>query len=225
METAVPSDRVTADTLEQAVEALVFAADAPLRPADIARVYGDVTGAEVTDAEVEEAVGRVNAGYRAQGRAVRIERWAGGLRMATVEEVGPFVRAHLSDTRARRLSKSLLETLSVIAYKQPVTKPEIDHVRGVASDYALRQLLERDLATIAGRGEGVGRPLLYATTDHFLDQFGLDSLGDLPSPREIEEILGDPAFTRERSRLLAEATAPAHSASADLPPGPSGSTE
>ena len=210
METAT---RVTADTFEQAVEAVVFASDAPLRPEDVARIYGEVTGAETSGQEVEEAVGRINAGYRVQGRAIRIERWAGGLRMATVEEVAPFVRAQFSDAEAKRLSKSLLETLAVIAYKQPVTKPEIDHVRGVSSDYALRQLLERDLAVIAGRGEGVGRPLLYATTDHFLDQFGLDGLGDLPSPREIEEILADPVFKKERARLLAEIASPTSSAS------------
>ncbi len=102
----------------------------------------------------------------------------------------------------------MLETLAVIAYKQPVTKPEVDHVRGVGSDYALRQLLERDFVAISGRGEGVGRPLLYATTDRFLDQFGLAHLGELPSTREIEEILSDPSFTKERARLLAEMTTP-----------------
>ena len=201
-------DRVTADTFDQAVEALVFASDAALRAGDVARVYGEVTGAEVSAEEVEAAVARINAGYRQAGSAVRVERWAGGLRLATVEEVAPFVRQLFADAEARRLSRSLLETLAVIAYKQPVTKPEVDHVRGVSSDYALRQLLERDLVTIAGRGEGVGRPLLYATTDHFLDQFGLGALGDLPSPREIEEVLADPAFNKERARLLAEIVQP-----------------
>ena len=95
-----------------------------------------------------------------------------------------------------------------MAYKQPVTKPEVDHVRGVSSDYALRQLLDRGIVQIDGRSDSVGRPLLYATTDLFLDQFGLASLEALPQPREIEEILADPTFNRERARLLAELGSP-----------------
>ena len=218
------SSALTADTFEQAVEALVFASDVPLRPEDVARVYDEVTGAETGAADVEAAVERLNAAYRAAGRAVRVRRWGGGLRFATVETVAPFVQALFADREGRRLSRSLLETLAVIAYKQPVTKPEVDHVRGVSSDYALRQLLERDLVEIAGRADSVGRPLLYATTDLFLDQFGLDGLGALPTPREVNEILGDPAFNRERSRLLAELTAahPALGPSAPAPPAEGG---
>ena len=208
----------TADTFEQAVEALVFASDVALRAEDVARVYGEVTGAEVSADDVDQAVGRINAAYRAGGRAFRIRRWAGGLRLATTDEAAPFVRALFEREDERRLSRSLLETLAVIAYKQPVTKPEVDHVRGVGSDYALRQLLERDFVTIAGRAEGVGRPLLYATTDRFLDQFGLDGLGELPTPREIEDILADPSFTKERARLLSEMTAPGDSAASAADP-------
>ena len=206
---------LTIDTFDQAVEALVFASDVPLRREDVARAYGEVTGADVEEAEVEQAVGRLNAAYRQGGRAFRIVRWGGGLRMATVEEVSPFVRALFEQDEERRLSRSLLETLAVIAYKQPVTKPEVDHVRGVGSDYALRQLLERDFVAITGRSEAVGRPLLYATTDRFLDQFGLDSLDGLPKPREIEEILADPTFNKERARLLSELTS-----GADATPAP-----
>lgn len=210
----------TSDTLDQAVEALVFASDVPLRPEDVARAYGDVTGTDLSPDEVEEAIGRLNAAYRMGGRAFRIQRWAGGLRMATIEEVHPFVRALFEADETKRLSRSLLETLAVIAYRQPVTRPEIDHVRGVNSDYALRQLLERDFVTISGRGEGVGRPLLYATTDRFLDQFGLDALDALPTPREIEDLLADPAFNRERAKLLAEMTAPSLAHADDTEPDP-----
>ena len=196
--------RLTADTFDQAVEALVFASDTPLRGEDVARAYGEVTGADATPNDVEAAVARLNAAYRAGGRAFRIRRWGGGLQLATVEEVAPFVRALFAHDEERRLSRALLETLAVIAYKQPVTKPEVDHVRGVGSDYALRQLLERDFVTITGRSEAVGRPLLYSTTDRFLDQFGLDGLDALPKPREIADILADPAFNTERARLLAD---------------------
>ena len=198
------ADRLTADTFEQAVEALVFASDVPLRPEDVARAYDDVTGHETTVDAVRGAVDRINARYRDAGTAFRVYEWGGGYRLATIEEVAPFVRSLFSREEERRLSRSLLETLAIVAYKQPVTKPEIDHVRGVGSDYALRGLLERGLAAIVGRSEGVGRPLLYGTTESFLDQFGLDSLDALPRPREVDELLSDPAFSAERAKLLAD---------------------
>ena len=162
---------------------------------------------------------RLNADYRASGRAFRVEQWGGGYRLATVEAMAPFVRALFEQEEERRLSRSLLETLAVIAYKQPTTKPEVEHVRGVSSDYALRQLMERGFVDVVGRADSIGRPLLYGTTDRFLDQFGLASLDDLPSPREVEEILSDPRFSRERARLLAEWAADAR---ADGAPGASG---
>lgn len=207
MERTVPASRVTEDhdaRVAQAVEALVFASDVPLRDEDIARAYSDVTGADLAPVAVREAVERLNAEYRAGGRAFRIEQWGGGFRMATVEELAPFLRSLFSREEERRMSRSLLETLSVIAYRQPTTKPEVEHVRGVKSDYALRQLLERGFVDVVGRSDSVGRPLLYGTTDRFLDQFGLESLEALPSPREVEEILSDPRFSKERAQLLAE---------------------
>jgi segregation and condensation protein B len=95
-----------------------------------------------------------------------------------------------------------METLAVIAYRQPVTRPEVDFIRGVNSDYAIRKLLEMGLADVEGRADSLGRPLLYGTTSLFLEQFGLNSLDDLPTLREVEELLDDPAFDEERAKLL-----------------------
>ncbi|HLT47427.1 MAG TPA: SMC-Scp complex subunit ScpB [Rubricoccaceae bacterium] len=195
---------MTAHPLDRAVEALIFAAEEPPTAAELARAYARVTGADVAAADVDAAVGRLNAAYREGGRAFRIHRWGRAYRMATVEDVAPFVQALLTEEEEKRLSRALVETLAVVAYKQPVSKPEIDHVRGVNADYALRQLLERELITVVGRSEGVGRPLLYGTTEHFLDQFGLGTLEELPRPREVEELLADPAFSRERAVLMTE---------------------
>lgn len=190
-------------TLERVAEALIFAADEPISAAAVAAVYAEVTGnMEVDAAAAVDAVEVLNRTYRESGRVFRIEAWAGGYRMATIREVAPFVRAFVEAEEERRLSRSLLETLAVIAYKQPVTKPEIDFVRGVDADYALKKLLEKSFVTVAGRSEAVGRPLLYGTTDFFLEQFGLAALDELPRPREIEQLLNDPAFTQERSELL-----------------------
>jgi segregation and condensation protein B len=189
--------------LRRVTEALVFAADEPVTAATIADVFAEVTGDQQVDTtDVERAVADLNSEYESGGRTLRIEEWAGGYRMATVPEVAPFVKALLEAEEERRLSRSLMETLAVVAFQQPVTKPEIDFVRGVNADYALRKLLELRLIAVAGRSEGVGRPLLYGTTPHFLEQFGLPNLEALPRPREIEELLEDPAFSRERAELL-----------------------
>jgi segregation and condensation protein B len=204
---------VDAVLLARVTEALVFAADEPVTAATVADVYAEVTGDERVDTgDVEAAVTALNLDLQRTDRTIRIEEWGGGYRMATLPELAPFVKALLEAEEEKRLSRTLLETLAVIAYQQPVTKPEIDFIRGVNADYALRKLLELRLAAVVGRGEGVGRPLLYGTTSQFLEAFGLAQLEDLPRPREIEDLLNDPAFTRERAELLAalgpEATTP-----------------
>ncbi len=190
--------------LDMAVEAIVFAADEPVSAKALATTFVEVTGTDVANGGVEEAVARLNAAYDVEGHAIRIHHWGKGYRMATVEEAAGFVKTFLLKEEEKRMSRALLETLSVIAYKQPASKPEIDFVRGVQSDYAIRQLLERNFITVVGRSDSVGRPLLYGTTEHFLDQFGLGTLEELPRPREIDEILEDPAFSSERAVLTSE---------------------
>lgn len=194
----------TPHTLDKAAEAIIFAADEPVSPDAIRITYGEVTGIDIVEADVLESVARLNAAYDVEGHAFQIHHWGGGFRMATEESVVGFVKAFLLKEEEKRLSRALLETLSVVAYKQPVSKPEVDHVRGVQSDYAVRQLLERDFITVVGRSDSVGRPLLYGTTEHFLDQFGLGTLEELPRPREIDELLEDPAFSQERAILTTE---------------------
>ncbi|RMH61151.1 MAG: SMC-Scp complex subunit ScpB [Bacteroidetes bacterium] len=188
--------------IEQAVEALVFTADEPLSAEAMAGVIAEVTGAAVDPGAVEAAVEALNTAYETQGRVLRLYRWGGGYRMATVPDVAPFVQAYVHPRRTQRLSRSLLETLAILAYRQPATKPEIDAVRGVDSDYALRKLLELGLIDVVGRSDSLGRPLLYGTTPRFLDVFGLDGLDALPSLREVEDILGEAAFSKERAELL-----------------------
>lgn len=194
---------------ERAVEALVFAADDPIGATRMAEIFGEVTGlVQPSDEEVEQAVDRLNDRFASENRPVRIERWGGGFRMASTPEVAPFVKAMFRRDQQRRLSRSLLETLAILAYRQPATKPEVDFVRGVESDYAIRRLLELGLVDVIGRSESIGRPLLYGTTPRFLDLFGLNNLSDLPNLREIESILDDPSFHRERARLLMKSGGP-----------------
>ena len=184
-------------------EALVFAADRPVASREIASVYSDVTGNDApSDGDVLEAVTSLNEVYEASGRVFRIERWAAGFRMATISLVAPYLKSFFNKERTRKLSHSLMETLAIVAYRQPVTKPEVDFVRGVDSGYALGKLMERGVIDVVGRSDSLGRPLIYGTTGSFLEQFGLGDIDDLPNLREVEEILGDPSFSRERAELL-----------------------
>ena len=185
------------------VEALVFGADEPVQTAQIASIHSEVYGTERPAAElVQEAVDLVNGRYEEMGSVLRLRNWAGGLRMTTTPEVAAVLKAFFRSEQARRLTRPLMETLAIVAYRQPATKPEVDHVRGVDSDYALRKLMELGLVDIVGRSDSVGRPILYGTTGRFLEEFGLAELKQLPNLREIEELLQDPSFSHERARLL-----------------------
>lgn len=202
---AEPDEEGFVVMLERVCEALIFATDEPISADQILSVFHEVTSvATFTEEAVENAVERLNAKYELTDRMFKIHRWAGGYRMATVKAMEPYLRTLFQESRKKRLSRSLMETLAVLAYRQPATKPEIEYVRGVGSDYALRRLMELGIVDVVGRSDTVGRPLLYGTTQRFLDQFGINSLDDLPNLREIEELLDDPAFKRERARLIME---------------------
>lgn len=138
---------------------------------------------------ITATVRRLNSEYEEGGRAFRIIELAGGYIFATTRDVGEYVALLSKQNQRRRLSAAALETLSIIAYRQPVSKPEVELIRGVGCDQVLANLMEKNLVAIVGRGEGVGRPLLYGTTDDFLRTFGLRALGDLPKLREIEELM------------------------------------
>jgi len=160
---------LTETALDRAVEALIFASDDPLTYAVFAEVMTRTTGniVPLPEEALTASVLRINARYAAMGSALCIEKWAGGYRMATSSEVAPYLRILFSTRTVQKLSRPAMETLSVVAYKQPVTKPEIDFIRGVNSDYAVRKLLETGFIEVSGRSEAVGHPLLYTTTAFF----------------------------------------------------------
>lgn len=157
------------------VEALLFASDVPLEAERIREVL-DLENVAAARELVEELIAR----YEAESRGLSIMEVGGGYRMVTRPELAPWL-VRLARARTRvRLSRPALETLAIIAYKQPVSRPEVDAVRGVSSDAVLDNLLERRLVRIAGRKEAPGRPFLYETTREFLVAFGLRDLNDLP---------------------------------------------
>jgi len=192
------------NTYISVVEALIFSSDDSLSSDEIIGAIKSIDGEDVvlTKDEVDNTVDLLNQKYSESGNSFRILRIANGYLYATSEEFAKYVGYLSSERTKRRLSQAALETLSIIAYKQPITKPELESIRGVNSDYILTTLLEKFLITIKGRAETVGRPLLYGTTDEFLKYFGLNNLSDLPKPREIEEIMQDEDFIEQKRKIM-----------------------
>ncbi|MFA7420622.1 MAG: SMC-Scp complex subunit ScpB [Melioribacteraceae bacterium] len=186
------------------IEALVFASDEPITPQEIINAIKGIDGidTEVDADEIDAAVGELNQKYDEIGSAFTILKIAHGYSFATRPNNAKYVGYLSTEKSKRRLSNAALETLAIIAYKQPLTKPELEMIRGVNSDYTLNTLLEKNLVTISGRAETVGRPLLYATTDEFLKYFGLHTINDLPKPREIEEIMKDEDFLEQKRKIM-----------------------
>lgn len=189
------------------IEALIFSSDEPLTNAEIIKAIKGIDGedSEISSDDINSAVDSLNQEYETSGRAVKIVKIAGGYLFATREEYAKYIGYLSSEKTKRRLSQAALETLAIIAYKQPITKPELESIRGVNSDYILATLLDKKLITISGRAETIGRPLLYTTTDEFLKYFGLNSLSDLPKPREIEEIMQDEDFIEQKNKIMMNA--------------------
>jgi segregation and condensation protein B len=162
-------------------------------------------------------VGELNSEYAERGRAFEIWEVAGGFQLRTLPAFAEYVQASQPE-RPLRLSHAALETLAVIAYRQPVTRAEIEHVRGVDAGAVLRSLLERNLLRIAGHREVPGRPLLYATSRRFLEIFGLARIEDLPTLRDLAELAPPPAADAGQTRIgVAEDAGEAAAAALDAP--------
>ncbi len=167
-------------SLRQAVEAVLLTTDRPLTSAKLVDPLREA-GFEADASAIEAAIDEINAAYEAAGSVAQVERVAGGYRLMTRGEAGGVLAAFHGARASSRLSRAALETLSIVAYRQPITRAEIEAIRGVASGEVLRSLLERRMITVTGRAEELGRPMLYGTTPSFLEQFGLSKIGDLPS--------------------------------------------
>ncbi|MBI5914664.1 MAG: SMC-Scp complex subunit ScpB [Bacteroidetes bacterium] len=175
------------EKLAQHIEALVFATDTPVSHEDIRQCLDETFGTEFSEEDIAAAVNQVKARYAADDFAIELVEIAGGLHFMTKGAYHPVVGTWLKQTTKKRLSQAAIETLAVIAYKQPVSKTEIEQIRGVSSDYSLQKLLEKELVSITGRSDGPGRPLLYGTSIKFMDYFGLRNLSDLPRPKDFKD--------------------------------------
>lgn len=194
----------TTSDIHAALEALVLASPEPLAVNKICEVV-----TELTPSKVAQAVAELNTRYSEGNSSFRIREIAGGYQFYVLSEYTGYIEELFTRHRKLRLTQAALETLAIIGYKQPVTKSEIEHIRGVASDGVLHTLLERNMVAITGRAKGAGKALQYGTTDEFLKFFGLSSIEALPKLTEIDELM---AGTASQAQTMLNLTDPAAAA-------------
>lgn len=178
-----PVEMLSREETRRTIYAMLFASDRPLSPGRLAEALGDIDPEIVTNllAELRDDIAD-------QGLPYQIREIAGGYQLTTKPEFAPFIRRLFQLKKKNKLSKAVLETLAIIAYKQPVTRPEVESIRGVSVSHAFGQLMDKRLIKAVGVSEAPGRPRLYRTTEEFLLHFGIRSLKELPSIEELREM-------------------------------------
>lgn len=195
--------RVDAQEIDEAfgkriIEAILFVSAKPITTRELSRILKPLTGAQI-NALIKE----LKSEYNEQGRSFRIAEIAGGYELSTLPEYSPWLAKLEKEKKAKQASLAALETLAILAYKQPITRVEIEEIRGVDASGVIATLMDRNFIRIVGRKEVPGRPLLYGTTDLFLEHFGLKNLSDLPDLEEIKSLVED---TIKREELLRQET-------------------
>lgn len=177
------------NTIIPHIEALIFASDKPLNTSELGELVNNALGFienRTSQEQVEEAIEILREKYNSEEYAFEMKESGGGWQFLTKKEYHKTIAQLNADKYLKKLSTASLETLSIIAYKQPITKSEIENIRGVNCDYAVQKLLEKELVVIAGRNEdAVGKPLIYTTSKSFMDYFGINSPEDLPKIKEV----------------------------------------
>jgi segregation and condensation protein B len=190
-------------SLKQITEAILFAGQSPVSISQIIEVLISVQPSiHALEQEILQIIDELNEDYEEQDRSFRIERLGNAYTFKTSPETHKWLKHIQHENLNRKLTQSAVETLAIIAYKQPVTKPMIDSIRGVDSGHMVRQLMEKGLIDVSGRADTAGRPLLYKTSPVFLNHFGLQDLSELPKPREIDEIIRDDDMAEHRQLMM-----------------------
>jgi len=187
---------------KQVVEALIFATDVPISESKVSSILE-----EITPAQAKKIVEELNSEYSQFNRSFFITRVAGGFQFNTRKDLSQWIKKLYRGKAKPRLSQAGLETLAIISFRQPISRVEVDAIRGVHSGGVIKNLLERNLVAIAGRAEGAGKPLLYGTTKEFLRYLGINDVSELPKPKEIEEIMGKLREGDEGAQTLIDALA------------------
>ena len=175
---------MTVDELKPIIEALIYVSEEPITLKQLAAI---LEGESADD--IQDAAEQLSAEFNSRGGGLEVRQLAGGYRITTRPELSEYVRRYLKSQPSARLSLAALETLAVIAYKQPITIPEILEIRGVTSTSAIKTLLDRRLIVARGHKPVVGRPMLYGTSKEFLIHFGLNDLSELPNLEDFEDLM------------------------------------
>lgn len=174
------------ELLKQHIEALVFSSENNVTADEIKQCLKKVYGWELNTEEIKTQLNDLKEKYSAEEFAFELVEIADGYRFLTKTQYYPVVSVFLEIKARKRLTTAALETLSIIAYRQPVSKPEIEKIRGVNTDYSIQKLLEKDLIVIDGKGTGPGKPILYSVSKTFMDHFGLKTMKDLPKLKDLQ---------------------------------------
>lgn len=175
------------DFLQNHIEALIFCSPSPSKIADIKSCLSEMFNADVPEEDILAAIQRLEEKFSAEEFSFQLFKSAGGYQFLTKPAYQTSIGIMLKQQSKKRLSTSAMETLSIIAYKQPISKTEIENIRGVNCDYAVQKLLDKGLIEITGKAESIGRPMLYGTTIKFMEYFGINDLAELPVPKEFNE--------------------------------------
>jgi segregation and condensation protein B len=198
------------DFLQNHIEALIFCSPSPIKLADIKACLSEMFNADVPEEDIVGAIQRLEAKFQAEEFSFQLFKAAGGYQFLTKPAYQASISILLKQQSKKRLSTSAMETLSIIAYKQPISKTEIENIRGVNCDYAVQKLLDKGLIEITGKAETIGRPMLYGTTQKFMEYFGISDLVELPTPKEFtSEIntIGENIDTHEQPESPADGQA------------------
>ncbi len=175
------------ENLLQHIEALIFVAEQPISFREIKNALEEHFNVKIDKSDLLDVLAAIKERYSEEMFAFELMEISGGYQFLTKKDFHPTIGTFLKQKTKKRLSKAAMETLSIVAYKQPMTKVEVEQIRGVNSDYSIQKLLEKELVTIVGRSERPGRPLLYATSPKFMDYFGIKTLNDLPKIKDFKE--------------------------------------
>ena len=195
--------------LKQHIEALVFCSENSISLEEIQASLKLAMGWEVTDEELISALEEIKQKYQTEDFAFELVEIAEGYQFLTKKQYYGTLTALLQHKATKKLSVAQMETLAIIAYKQPISKSEIEHIRGVNCDYAVQKLLEKDMIMMQGKSDGPGRPMLYATSQNFMDYFGIKNSSDLPQLKDLrapQNEIGTAAESMDEIPLLAEST-------------------
>lgn len=173
------------DFLQNHIEALVFCSPTATKIADLKACLSEMFNAEVPETDIEAALQRIDQKFQSDDFSFQLYKSAGGYQFLTKPSYQTSIGIMLKQQSKKRLSTSAMETLSIIAYKQPISKTEVENIRGVNCDYAMQKLLDKGLIEIQGKADTIGRPILYGTSPKFMEYFGINDISELPTPKDF----------------------------------------